>query len=602
MINSPKKKCSVASSDDGVPRSPSRDDASTQESRYRVARHSGTPSKARLSRNVLRARARANPRTRERKKTFRTRRTSSYFKKEKSPAATPRHPSRSRRASSSAPRRARSAARPAARRTADPTSESSASKDMASASVSGDANRNPHGCAYAARSGRASSSKKSSRNAFGSRSRVGPPGRSPPPAADSSMSSSALFPGTSLASTGVPRAAASSSAPLCPSDRDVFSTPAAARMYSSATRRATGGTCVNARAPSAPYDARAFCATSDAYGASSEGPITASTKAGDEEDETVDEEAITLTRSSTASAAQSTSFTGRSPAGSRNTGVDRCTPSASCRLGTSVSSASSLTSSVFAFPVFVVVSKTLGRRRRDEPGEGKRTPCGTIAVVGGSAPEGAAATIDGENATTTSAAAARRASVAARSGASRASTLTSVPPSTSTTLTSLVKVLPRVDRERISASASSASPHLNACSTTQSAKSPAFRNASKSETPRGKSAGARSVAHKPVSSANTLATRPIVTPFPPSAMFASSIPEPALNPEPSCLFFSSGEEEDTGSAGATHRIRRRRGSVLNASRKNVPSVSFDASQIPRGAFSGGHSFPPLTSMATRKPV
>ena len=49
------------------------------------------------------------------------------------------------------------------------------------------------------------------------------------------MSSSALFPGMSLASTGVPAAAASSSAPLCPSDRDVFSTPAAARMYSSAT-------------------------------------------------------------------------------------------------------------------------------------------------------------------------------------------------------------------------------------------------------------------------------------------------------------------------------------------------------------------------------
>ena len=418
------------------------------------------------------------------------------------------------------------------------------------------------------------------------------------------MSSSALFPGTSLASTGVPKAAASSSAPLCPSDRDVFSTPAAARMYSSATKRATGGICVNARAPEEDADARAFCATSDAYGASSEGPSTASTKAGDEQDETVffDEEASPLTRSSTASAAHSTSFTGRSPAGSRNTRVDVATPSASCRLGTSVSSASSLTSSVFAFPVFVVVSETLGRRRRDEPGEGKRTPCGTIAVVGGSAPEGAAATIDGENATTTSAAAARRASVAARSGASRASTLTSVPPSTSTTLTSLVKVLPRVDRERTSASASSASPHLNACSTTQSAKSPAFRNASKSETPRGKSNGARSVAHKPVSSANTLATRPIVTPFPPSAMFASSAPEPALNPEPSCFFFSSGEEEETGSAGATHRIRRRRGSVLNASRKNVPSVSFDASQIPRGAFSGGHSFPPLTSMATRKPV
>ena len=183
---------------------------------------------------------------------------------------------------------------------------------------------------------------------------------------------------------------------------------------------------VNAPAPS-DAEARAFCATSDAYGASSEGPITASTKAGDDEDL----ETSPLTRSSAASAAHSTSFTGLSPAGSRNTGVERGTPSASCRLGTA--SSSSASSELNA--IVVVVSVALGRRNPSKPREGRRTPCGTIAVVGGSAPSGAAATIDGENATTTSADAARRASVAARSGASRASTLTSVPPSTSTTLT-----------------------------------------------------------------------------------------------------------------------------------------------------------------------
>mmetsp|Transcript_6474 Transcript_6474/g.16558 ORF Transcript_6474/g.16558 Transcript_6474/m.16558 type:complete len:94 (+) Transcript_6474:88-369(+) len=54
-------------------------------------------------------------------------------------------------------------------------------------------------------------------------------------------SSSDLFPAMSRAKMGVPTAAASSNAPDCPSDVDVFTTAAAALMYPTITARSTPG-------------------------------------------------------------------------------------------------------------------------------------------------------------------------------------------------------------------------------------------------------------------------------------------------------------------------------------------------------------------------
>ena len=142
----------------------------------------------------------------------------------------------------------------------------------------------------------------------------------------------------SRASMGVPAAAASSNAPLCPSDSDVLSTAVAWRIYATIRARVTPG---RARATVDRSNRRD---TSTAYASSSEGPTTATRKGGERTEAEaakvvvvdVDDFASSLIQRSiraasrsAASTAHRTSFTGLSPAGRRNTGVSGRAPSAS---------------------------------------------------------------------------------------------------------------------------------------------------------------------------------------------------------------------------------------------------------------------------------